>query len=125
MKLYLLSILMLISTSVWAEWEYTDTDKASQNEYFYDFETLRKVGNLRWIDTLVNLKSIDKDGWVSVTFRDEIDCENQTYQTISSMVFSEKFARGKVLRKFDSPSIKGKVIPDTVGWTGLHKVCNR
>ena len=125
MKQFFLSIALVISFPVLADWKYIATENESESEFFLDFETLRKDGNLRRIWQLVNLKADDKYGSGSMRSRMEFDCKNETIQGLSLIVFADKFANGKVIRQFDTATSKSDVAPNTVGWTMLKEVCKR
>jgi len=120
---YLLALLMLFASPAWAGWEYVDTEIESRNQYFLDFETLRKDGNTRKIWQLINLPKADEFGWHSLRVRVEFDCKNEARQTLSFTAFSEQFANGKVIFQNNTASAKTDIAPETVASTLIQKVC--
>ena len=122
-KFCLIAFVMMIASPVWAGWEYVDTEIESRRQYFLDFETLRKDGNIRKIWQLINFPKADEYGALSTRGRVEFDCKNETGQTLSFTVFSEQFANGKVLLQNNTASSKRDIAPETVSWTLLQKVC--
>ncbi len=125
MKKLFLTIALFMCLPVMADWKYIATEFESESEFFLDFETLRKDGNIRRIWQVVNLKPGDKSGWVSIRSRMEFDCKNETSQGFTAMAFSEKFAGGKDLFQSSKPTTKSDVAPNTVGWIVLQEVCKR
>jgi len=125
MKKLFLTIALFLCFPVLADWKYIATEIDSESEFYLNFETLRKEGNVRRIWQLVNLKSGDKNGWASIRSRMEFDCKNETTQGFSMVAFSEKFAAGKDLFQSNQPTTKSDVAPNTVGWTVLKEVCKR
>jgi hypothetical protein len=124
---YLLVLLMFVNLPAWAGWTFVTTgiDDSFEVQYFLDYETLRKDGNLRRIWRLVNYPPNDKEGWGSVRSRLEFDCKNETVKPLSDTVFSEKFSRGKIIFAQDKESPKQDIAPDTATSTLFKEVCKR
>jgi hypothetical protein len=122
---YLFSLLILISTSAWAEWTYV-TSSASGDERFLNMQTIRKEGNIRKVWQLVNYSKPNEYGWNSQRGRIEIDCKNETVQLLSSNVFKEKFAGGNSVfeTKKSDTDIPRDIAPNTVMWAIMEKVCS-
>jgi hypothetical protein len=125
MKKLFLTIALFLCLPVMADWKYIATESESESDFFLDFETLRKDGNVRRIWQLVNLKSGDKTGWGSIRSRMEFDCKNETSQGSSTTSFSGKFADGKVIFQSNTPLAKFDLAPNTVGWILLKEVCKK
>lgn len=125
MKKVLLTSLLLLCFPVLAEWKFIGVEEDSRNQFFLDFETLRKEGNLRWVWQVVNIKSENQYGWVSIRAKMEYDCKNETSKTISATAFSQEFARGKDLHQSNEMEAKTYIAPNTVASTLLKEVCKR
>ncbi len=124
MKRVFLTMALFLCIPVFADWHYIATENESNNEFFLDFETLRKDGNLRRIWQVVNLGTSEY-GWLSIRSMMEFDCKNETVQGLSRMAFSDKLANGKVLHKSDDRGTKSYIPPNSVASTQLREVCKR
>jgi hypothetical protein len=119
-----LTLSLFLCFPVFADWQYISTENESNNEFYLDFETLRKDGSLRRIWQVVNLAT-NEHGWLSIRSIMEFDCKNETVQGLARMAFSEKFANGKVLHKSDDRGTKSYIPPNSVASTQLREVCKR
>lgn len=125
MKKLFLTITLFMCLPVLADWKYIGTEDASESEFFLDFETLRKDGNLRRIWQVVNLKSDDPNGRRSIRSRLEFDCKNETVQSLARMAFSDKLAGGNVIHKSDDLGPKTYIPPKSILSLQLQEVCKR
>jgi hypothetical protein len=125
MKKLFLTIALFLCLPVMADWKYITTESESESDFFLDFETLRKDGNVRRIWQLVNVKPGHKSGWGSIRSRVEFDCKNETSQGFSTMAFSEKFTGGKILFQSNTPLTKADIAPNTVASILLKEVCKK
>lgn len=119
-----LTLLFFLCFPVFADWKYIATEEDSNKEFFLDFESLRKDGNLRRIWQIANFES-SENGWLSIRSMMEFDCKNETVQGLARMAFSEKFAKGKVLFKSDDRGIKNYIPPDSIASIQLREVCKK
>jgi hypothetical protein len=125
MKKVIFTFALFICVPVFADWKYIASENNSGNEFFLDFETLRKEGNLRRIWQVIHFKPDHQNGWVSMQSRMEFDCKNETVQSLTRMAFSDKFAAGKMLFKSDEIGTKSHIPPNSVALSQLEEVCKR
>lgn len=95
MRIVFVSLLILTSASVWAEWlEFGEDDVAV---LYRDPATIKKVGDIRSIWELQNLKQRDTRAVISRRGLFEYDCKLQRSRQLSVSNYSEPMANGIVL----------------------------
>lgn len=121
---YLLALVMLIASPAWAGWVYLSTD-VKGNVFYLDFETLRKDGNLRRIWQMTEPADGDKLKWVSIRYRNEYDCKNETRRMLTFTSFSQKNLNGERLFENTKPTDAEDIAPESIDWTTLKLVCSK
>ena len=124
MRTYLISLLMLISCSAWAEWILIGQDDSGNSNYYLDPQTIRKDGVLRKVWEIRNDKTRNKNGALSVRVRSEYDCKNEKVRRLALSLHSGSMASGEVLQSFSyDDNNKLEIAPDTVAEALLKAVC--
>ena len=129
MKKTLILLLLLISTTVLAEWtEFggnTDFDLTS----YIDFETIKRKDNKVWMWSLFDYKTIQKFKnyrYLSQVSRMEYDCEEETKRILDFYWYSENMRSGEVV--YSETSIESEeesIIPDSLAKDIFEIVCNK
>ena len=122
-KLCLLAFVMIASPA-WAGWTYVDTD-VKDSQFFINFETLRKDGNIRRVWQKVEFTKATHLGWGSIRQRNEYDCKNETKSILSAAAFSRGNLEGERLFEANKIIEKEDVAPDSVDWRVLKLVCSK
>jgi len=122
-KLLLILLATLVLTgSAWAEWV-----KVAENDiadYYIDPASIRKDGNLRKVWQIQNLKQQDKEGGeLSRRSRDEFDCKQERYRTLSVSEHSGPMASSTTLSSSEGPFRWREIPPGAIGETVLKIVC--
>ena len=125
MKPYLISLLMLISNSVWADWELVGNTQGDE-AYYIDMTTLRIDDSLRRVWTLTNLKKKGSQGEMSVRVLREIDCKNERTRSLAMTGFTGAMSDGEML-----PTYRGDndpwdyIAPRTVAHAIYLRACRK
>lgn len=123
-KSCLLAFVMMVASPAWAEWTFV-AKSVEGDSFFIDFENLRKEGNIRKVWQKVELTKENKFKWLSLRYRNEYDCKNETISILSLTAFSEKNLVGERLWNGNKISEKDDIAPDSVDWSILKKVCSK
>ena len=97
MKALLLTGLMLLTGSAWAEWQLVAIAAEDGDKYYSDPQSVRINGNKRLIWEIEDLKVRDKDGELSMRSRVEYDCSLERARRLSFSTHSGAMATGTVL----------------------------
>ena len=97
MKSLILSCLMLLTGSAWAEWQLVATVTEDGDRYYSDPQSVRINGNKRLMWEIEDLKVRDKSGELSRRSRIEYDCSLERYRRLSFSTHSGAMASGTVL----------------------------
>jgi len=125
MKPYLIALLMLISNSVWADWELVGNTQGDE-AYYIDMTTLRVDDSLRRVWTLTNLKKKGSQGEMSVRVLREIDCKNERTRSLAMTGFTGAMSDGEML-----PTYRGDndpwdyIAPRTVAHAIYLRACRK
>ena len=96
MKKIIITCLLATSlASAMAEW--TQVYKTYNANFYIDYETIRKDGNLRKVWVIQDLNKRYKDGEMSRRDYLEFDCKNESRRTLDSSTHAGKMARGETL----------------------------
>ena len=129
MRRLTLLLLLLISTTVLAEWtEFggnTDFDLTS----YIDFETIKRKDNKVWMWSLFDYKTVQKFKnyrYLSQVSRMEYDCEEETKRILDFYWYSENMRSGEVV--YSETSIESEeesIIPVSLDKDIFEIVCNK
>jgi hypothetical protein len=129
MRRLTLLLLLLISTTVLAEWtEFggnTDFDLTS----YIDFETIKRKDNKVWMWSLFDYKTVQKFKnyrYLSQVSRMEYDCEEETKRILDFYWYSENMRSGEVV--YSETSIESEeesIIPVSLAKDIFEIVCNK
>lgn len=109
-KLLLVILLTFISTTAMAEWTYVAESDATN--VYIDIASKRKVGKKVTVWRLMDFKSPEKwnnKDYLSVVFKTEFDCGNETLKDINITAYSGNMQKGESLGSLNSSSIDEEI----------------
>lgn len=124
-KTFLLSLLLFITASAWAEW--AKINEISTEKYYIDPSTIRKDGVMRKFWALKDFKQLNSSGWMSMRFRQEYDCKEERYRGLSISSYAEPMAEGRVMftNNFEKPDSWKDIPPGTDVEAIMKFVCTQ
>ena len=117
----LLLALLLVTGSAWAEWVRVSGNDAA--DIYIDPATIRIDGGLRRVWEVQDLKQRHKDGELSRRTRNEYDCKQERYKTLSISEHSGPMASGTTLISGIPNSSWRDIPPGSIGEAVLKIVC--
>ena len=123
-KTLLLSALLLVTSSAWAEWLKVGSDTNGYT-YYIDPTTIRKDGNVHKVWELHEREQPKQDGEMSRLVKFEYDCKTERRSILFASTHSEPMGKGKTIWSTSSAiAIDWREIPPgTVGWAVMNRVC--
>ena len=118
MKKVWVLLLLIVSTSVFAEW--ANVDDNDEMTTYVDFGTIKKKGNKVKMWHLTDFKTVQKvgnDRFLSMLSRDEYDCDEETSRMLDLYWYSGNMRNGD--RVFSAPNIKDE--PESISPGGVNK----
>jgi hypothetical protein len=130
MKKLTLLLLLMISTSVFAEWTEVSSDGANMTGYV-DLGTIKKKGHKVKMWSLSDFKTVqiskaDNTRYLSSVSHYEYDCEEETGRQLDIYWYSSNMRRGEIV--YSVPNIKdeaGSIIPDSIGEIDFKIACSK
>ena len=120
-KIIIPCVMATTVVSAFAEWTYV-AENAKDN-FYIDYDTIRKDGNLRKFWLVHNFNQKER-GAMSIRSREEIDCKEEHGRTLSLSAHSESMANGKKIMEEFSPEDPWRDRPPgSVGSIILKTVC--
>ncbi len=101
MRTLICILISLAAAPAWAEWvKLNETNEAIN---YIDHATISKIGNLRKVWHVQDLKNRDEHGEMSRRALLEFDCMEERFRILSLSVHSELMAEGKLLESLEGP----------------------
>ena len=127
MKKLLLSILLMISIDVYADW--TFVGGSDNTSHYIDTSTIKKSGNgtyKYWILMEYNDANITSEGkkYRSLVSQSEEDCINQNSRDFYLIAYSDVQGRGEVIGNETATAHWKPIPPNSVGVSEHEFVCN-
>ncbi len=132
-KLFSIFLLVLISSSVQAEWVYATSSQDKSVDVYIDTGTIKRKNNFVTVWSKEEFKSVQRDsifqifsGYKSVRRYEEWDCSERTVRTISYEQFSQNNLDGKLIKSEGVLiSMPENIPPDTLGSRLLKIICKK
>jgi len=123
-KALLLSALLLVTSSAWAEWVKVASDTDGYTVYI-DPAIIRKDGNLRKVWEIHDREQPKQNGEMSRLVKFEYDCKTERRNLLSASTHSEPMGKGKTIWNPSSAIATDwrEIPPGTVAWPVLNIVC--
>lgn len=87
--------------------------------------TIQKIGSIRRVWGLIDLRERSESGALSRRVLWEFDCKAERNRILTLVSYAENMARGKVIVKVTTPTSWSDIRPRTIGEAGLRIVCAR
>ena len=124
-KSYLLSLLMLIASSAWADWKFVTGSESKGTEFFIETDGIRREGNFVRVWELTNYSTprlFNKVEFLSMRTRVEYDCKQDRSRTHTISIFANLNAINLIQTYSDTQSWED-VPPRTIQWDLLQSAC--
>ena len=129
MKKLVVLLLLMVSTSVFAEWtEVSGNDDVGITAYA-DFGTIKRKGNKVKMWSLLDLKTVQEVAgkkYLSVMSRNEYDCEEETSRMLDFYEYSGNMRNGEIV--WSSTNIKKEtvsIIPESIDEGTFNIACGK
>ena len=129
MKKLVVLLLLMVSTSVFAEWtEVGGNDDAGLTTYV-DYGTIKRKGNKVKMWSLLDLKTVQEVAgkkYLSVMSRNEYDCEEETSRMLDFYEYSGNMRNGEIV--WSSTNIKKEtvsIIPESIDEGNFNIACGK
>ena len=124
MKKLTLLLLLMISTSVFAEWTATGGDE--DMTVYVDFETIKRKGSKVKMWSVNDYKAVQGEQryWSGASY-DEYDCEEGTKRMLDLYLYSGSMKQGEII--YSHKNIKEEaesIMPGSIGETTLKIACS-
>ena len=129
MKKLLILLLLLVSTSVFAEWIRIGSNTDDDMTVYVDFGTIKKKGNKVKMWTMYDYKTvkmIENDRYLSMVNYDEYDCEKETVKWLDYYFYSGNMRTGEIVGS--STNIKKEpfsIMPGSIDETLFKITCSK
>ena len=129
MKKVLVLLLLMVSTSVFAEWTRVGSSDDGMTSYA-DSETIKRKGSKVKMWRLFDFKTIQKglggesERHLSSVSRDEYDCEGETERQLDIHWYSSNMGQGEIV--WSLTNIKNEaesILPESIGETLFKIAC--
>ena len=135
MKKVLVLLLLMVSTSVFAEWTPVDGSKDGDMTVYIDFGTIKRKGNKVKMWKLYDFKTVKKlavkklgenDRYLSGVFYTEYDCEEETGRMLDLYLYSGNMRQGDIV--YSHKNIKEEaesIIPQSIEESLFKIACDK
>ena len=130
MKKILILLLLMVSTSVFAEWTEVGQSAANGMTAYADFGTIKRKGNKVKMWHLTDFKTVKKlgenDRYLSEMRRGEYDCEEETTRMLDLFWYSVNMRQGEIV--YSVTNIKDEatsILPESIGETLFKIACGK
>jgi len=122
-KLLVLLFSLLISFNSFGDWKWIG-DNANSNDYYIDFEKIKKVDGYKYYWFLTDLLKPDKDGDFSYVSYVQGDCKLSRYMNLSEFYYKQPMGEGKVTTNTPENPKWSYPPPDSMNEYLLEQVCD-
>ncbi len=124
----LITLLVLSSEPVYAEWELVSGDDAAGLTVYVDRDTIRRKGNLAKMWQLYDYKTVQAvagDSLLSIQRHNEYDCTEERTRMLAYTWFSSNMGRGRVVYKTADEQQWEPVVPRSIDRTLWKVACSK
>ena len=129
MKKITLLLLLIVSTSVMAEWTKVTDSSDGDTTVYVDYESIKKKGNKVKMLDLTDFKTVHKNKsyrYLSQLSLNEYDCEEETRRMLDFHWYSENMKKGNIVYSEKNINDEGKSIPtDSIGTDLFNIACSK
>ena len=130
MKKLLILLLLLVSTSVFAEWTRVTESADGDMTTYIDYGTIKKKGHKVKVWNLFDYKTVRigaaNERYLSSVTRFEYDCEEEMVRQLDVHWYSRNMRQGEIV--FSYPNVKDEaesVMPGSIGETLFKIACGK
>lgn len=122
-KKTLLLTLMFAAFSAWGQW--VMVIETRDGKYYIDPSSVRKDGAMRKFWGIKDLSQPTSDGLASLRYRNEYDCKEERYRSLSISSHSEPMGNGRAFftNDFEKPDSWKQIPPNTDIAVIMKTVC--
>ena len=124
----LITLPVLISGPVYAEWELTSGDDGAGLTVYVDRDTIRRKGNLVKMWQLYDYKTVQTvagDSLLSIQRYNEYDCTEERTRMLAYTWFSSNMGRGRVVYKTADEQQWEPVVPRSIDRSLWKVACSK
>ena len=122
-KILVLLFSILVSINSYGDWKWIG-DNVNSDNYYIDFEKIKKVDGYKYYWFLTDLLKPDKDGDFSYVSYVQGDCKLSRYMYLSEFYYKQPMGEGKVTTNtFENPKWSYPP-PDSMNEYLLEQVCD-
>ena len=129
MKKILTLLLLIVSTSVFAEWTKVTVSSDRDMTVYVDYETIKKKSNKVKVLDLLDFKTVHKNKsyrYKSQLSLNEYDCEEKTRRILNFYWYSENMKKGDIVYSEKNINDEGKSIStDSIGTNLFNIACSK
>ncbi len=129
MKKILTLLILMISTSVFAEWTKVTDSSDGDITVYVDYRSIKKKGNKVKMFDLSDFKTVQKTKsyrYLSQLSLNEYDCEKERRRMLDFHWFSENMKKGDIVYSEKNINDEGKSIPtDSIGTDLFNIACDK
>lgn len=126
-KLFFFVILLTISTSSMADWEYLETSADNSATFYYEPTSIKKQKNIITLFQLTDFRQLQSQGnynFYSIIRQTKTDCKKNMSTTSYVVIYSGHLGEGNVLMsKSNKQAEWSLIIPQTLAETVQKLVC--
>jgi hypothetical protein len=129
MKKILVLLLLMVSTSVFAEWSKLGGSSDKESTVYVDYGTIKKKGNKVKMWSLIDYKTVHEVAgkkYLSVMGRNEYDCEEETSRLLDFHYHSGNMRQGEsVLSDTNLKEEATSIVPESIDETFFKIACDK
>jgi hypothetical protein len=127
-RLLLITLLVLSSGPVYAEWVLVSGDDEAGLTVYVDPDTIRRKGNLVKMWQLYDYKTVQAvagDSFLSIQRQDEYDCTEERTRMLAFTWFSSNMGKGRVVYRTADEQQWEPVVPRSINRALWKVACNK
>ena len=128
MKKILILLLLMVSTSVFAEWTRVTESADGDITAYADSETIKRKGSKvkMWsMNDYKTVHSLDNGGYLSGASYDEYDCKGGTKRMLDLYLYSGNMRQGDIVYSSTTKDEAESVMPGSINETLLIIACGK
>ena len=123
MKKLLVLALIILSSSVFADWKYVSTS-TSGIDWYIDYQTIKKNNGYYYFYAMTDLLEPDKDGDLSYAGYRKADCKIYRYMVLNEFYYTKNMGKGKLTNNPSKNPEWKYPPPKSMNQTILRTICD-
>ena len=129
MRRLTLLLLLLISTSVLAEWTRVVDNSDGDMTIYIDYRTIKKKNNkvrMWWLFDYKTIRKVKNYRYLSQISRMEYDCEEEILRGMDMYWYSKNMRKGEIIYSYENIKHEPKsIIPESINETLFKIACGK